>query len=56
MIHYGSNGMAECGAEGHRVPDERLTKDPSAVTCPICRGWLPIVAPSIQRMPRVSDA
>ena len=44
-IHYGSNGMAECGAEDHRVPVERLTKRPEDVTCATCRGYLPIVAP-----------
>jgi hypothetical protein len=43
-LHYGSHGMAECGAHGDgRVPDEHLTKDPDLVTCRICRGWLPLV-------------
>jgi hypothetical protein len=42
--HYGSHGMAECGAHGDgRVADDQLTKDPDAVTCRICRGWLPLV-------------
>jgi hypothetical protein len=45
-VHYGSNGMAECGAEDHQVPPERLTKRPEDVTCATCRGYLPLVAPA----------
>lgn len=42
--HYGSHGMAECGAHGDgRVAEALLTTDPALVTCSTCRGWLPIV-------------
>lgn len=44
MKHYGSHGVAECGAHGDgRLSNALLTKDPALVTCPTCRGWLPIV-------------
>jgi hypothetical protein len=43
-MHYGSHGMAECGAHGDgRVDEALLTKDPKLVTCRTCRGWLPLV-------------
>lgn len=43
-IHYGSNGMAECGAHAEgRCDAATLTNDPALVTCRVCRGWLPIV-------------
>ncbi len=47
MIHYGSNGTAECGAED--FPSTDMTLVAADVTCPTCRGWLPIVAPKCQR-------
>jgi hypothetical protein len=42
LTHYGSK-KGECGAE-----TGAMTMAPSAVTCSICRGWLPIVAPQPQ--------
>ncbi len=47
LIHYGSQGTAECGAD---VPNMGLTMIAANVTCPTCRGWLPIVAPELQRV------
>lgn len=44
-IHYGSKGQAECGVEGRSI---QLTEVPAKVTCPTCRGWLPLVAPELQ--------
>lgn len=42
--HYGSHGMAECGAHGDgKVNEALLTLSPDDVTCKVCRGWLPIV-------------
>lgn len=44
LMHYGSHGGAECGAHGDgRCDESTLTKDPDLVTCPTCRGWLPLV-------------
>ena len=40
VIHYGSNGSAECGAD-----NPTLTMASCDVTCQTCRGYLPIVAP-----------
>lgn len=45
-VHYGSHGQAECGAD---YPNMATTIVPSHVTCRTCRGWLPIVAPELQR-------
>lgn len=44
--HYGSHGQGECGAS-----TGAMTLNPSVVTCSTCRGWLPIVAPELQKKP-----
>lgn len=44
LVHYGSNGCAECGAE-----QPSLTLQPPLVTCAVCRGWLPIESFEITR-------
>lgn len=52
VVHYGKNGYGECGAgsfdefeRGKRTPAE-VTLNTADVTCRVCRGWLPIVAPT----------
>ena len=46
-VHYGSNGYGECGAGYEDDPAQSgqalATLQPRDVTCPRCRGWLPIV-------------
>lgn len=40
LWHYGSHGQAECGANKAGMS---LTTVKANVTCPTCRGWLPII-------------
>ena len=48
LMHYGSNGHGECGAGNGDEPPETRGRAPvtliaADVTCPTCRGWLPLV-------------
>jgi hypothetical protein len=48
LTHYGSHRHTECGlndTDRTLKDSDLLTLRPVDVTCPTCRGWLPLVAP-----------